>query len=101
MANDPTPDHLLQVGMGFWASKTLLSAVELDLFTVLGAASMTADEIGARLGLHRRSRDDFLDALVSLRLLARAGDGRARVTPTPSTPPPSWTNDPRAMSVAF
>ena len=75
MANDPTPDHLLQVGMGFWASKTLLSAVELDLFTVLGAASMTADEIGARLGLHRRSRDDFLDALVSLRLLARAGDG--------------------------
>ena len=31
----PTPDHIMQVGMGFWASKTLLSAVELDLFTIV------------------------------------------------------------------
>jgi len=27
------PSHLMQVGMGFFASKTLLSAVELGLFT--------------------------------------------------------------------
>jgi hypothetical protein len=25
------PSHIMQVGMGFWASKTLLSAVELEL----------------------------------------------------------------------
>ena len=29
----PTPEHLLQIGTGFWASKVLLSAVELELFT--------------------------------------------------------------------
>ena len=28
-----TPDGILQLGLGFWASKTLLSAVELGVFT--------------------------------------------------------------------
>jgi hypothetical protein len=31
------PSHVMEVGTGFWPSKTLLSAVELDLFSVLGA----------------------------------------------------------------
>ena len=75
MTADATPEHILQVGMGFWASKTLLSAVELELFTILGDQSMTADQIGDRLKLHQRSRSDFLDALVSLHLLDRVGDG--------------------------
>ena len=26
-----TPEKIMQVGMGFWASKTLLSAVEMEL----------------------------------------------------------------------
>jgi hypothetical protein len=29
------PDHILQVGLGFWAPKTLLSAVEMEVFTEL------------------------------------------------------------------
>ena len=63
MSSNPTPEHILQVGMGFWASKTLLSAVELELFTALGDESMTGPDIGKRLGLHPRSLFDFLDAL--------------------------------------
>jgi Dimerisation domain len=70
----PSPDHILQVGFGFWASKTLLSAVELDLFSVLADRGMTAHQIADEIGLHDRGRDDFLDALVSLGLLARDGD---------------------------
>jgi hypothetical protein len=31
----------MQVGMGFWPAKTLLSAVELQLFTHLGTEPMT------------------------------------------------------------
>ena len=69
------PGHIMQVGMGFWASKTVLSAVELGLFTQLGSNSMTGEEIGTRLGLHPRSIYDFLDALVALQLLDREGDG--------------------------
>ena len=34
------PSHIMQVGMGFWPSKTVLSAVELQLFTHLGAETM-------------------------------------------------------------
>ncbi|MFL6178908.1 MAG: methyltransferase [Actinomycetes bacterium] len=86
MPPQSTPDHILQVGMGFWASKTLLSAVELELFSVLGDESLTADQIGDRLELHARSRRDFLDALVSLNLLDRIGDGpQAVYRNTPDT----------------
>jgi precorrin-6B methylase 2 len=75
MAPNVTPDRIMQIGMGFWASKTLLSAVELELFTALGSEAKTGAEIGDRLGLHPRSQFDFLDSLVSLGLLARDGDG--------------------------
>jgi hypothetical protein len=33
--NPPGPEQILQVGLGFWASKTLLSAVEMGVFTEL------------------------------------------------------------------
>ena len=69
------PSHIMQVGMGFWPSKTVLSAVELQLFTHLGAESMTGEQIGELLGLHPRAIYDFLDTLVALRLLERDGDG--------------------------
>jgi hypothetical protein len=69
------PSQIMQVGMGFWASKTLLSAVELALFTELGSESLAGEELGARLGLHARAVDDFLDALVALGFLERDGDG--------------------------
>jgi hypothetical protein len=35
VSEGPTPDQIMQVGLGFWASKTLLSAVEMELFTEL------------------------------------------------------------------
>jgi predicted O-methyltransferase YrrM len=84
----PDPSHIMQVGMGFWPSKTVLSAVELELFTQLAGDSMSGEEIGQRLGLHPRAIHDFLDTLVALRLLDRDGDGdggRYRNTPETAT----------------
>ena len=69
------PSHIMQVGMGFFASKTLLSAVELGLFSELARKPQTADEIARALKLHPRAVPDFPDALVALGLLQRAGDG--------------------------
>lgn len=69
------PSHIMQIGMGFFASKALLSAVELGLFTELEGEPQTASQIAARLGLHPRAVPDFPDALVALGLLERAGDG--------------------------
>jgi predicted O-methyltransferase YrrM len=71
------PAHIMQVGMGFWASKTLLSAVELELFTELDGEPMTAQQIADALGLHARAVPDFPDALVALELLDREGEGSA------------------------
>ncbi|MBA2443787.1 MAG: methyltransferase [Nocardioidaceae bacterium] len=82
----PNPEQILQIGMGFWASKTLLSAVELELFTVLSDTELTGDDISTKLELHDRSRFDFLDALVALGVLQRAGSGPGAVySNTPDT----------------
>lgn len=70
----PTPAKIFEIGFGFMASKTLLSAVELDLFTLLARSPLTAAEIQQRLELHPRSVRDFLDALVSMELLNRTND---------------------------
>jgi hypothetical protein len=72
-----TPAQILQVGMGFWASKTLLSAVELGLFTTLASGPLTGSQIEVALGLHPRGTHDFLDALVALGFLERDGSGPA------------------------
>ena len=79
--NQPSPEHILQVGLGFWASKTLLSAVELGLFTELAKESGDLEALQKRLGLHPRSARDFLDALVALKFLERR-DGRYYNTPS-------------------
>ena len=75
MDSHVSPEKIMQIGTGFMASKVLLSAVELDLFTILAAHPAKAAEIGDRLALHPRALRDFLDSLVSLGLLEREGDG--------------------------
>lgn len=67
------PDRIMQLGFGFWGSKTLLSAVELGLFTELAKRSLDAKALAKRLELHPRSARDFFDALVALGMLKRVG----------------------------
>jgi hypothetical protein len=66
-----TPDAIMQLGFGYWGSKTLLSAVELGLFTELAKGPLALEDIQARLNLHERSARDFLDALVVLGMVQR------------------------------
>ncbi|MDB6032714.1 MAG: tcmO [Verrucomicrobiales bacterium] len=72
--NNATADNILQLGLGFWGSKTLLSAVELGVFTELAKGPLDASTLAIRLGIHPRSARDFLDALVALKMLERNGD---------------------------
>jgi hypothetical protein len=71
VSEHPTPEKILQIGFGFWASKTLLSAVEMAVFTELAKGPEGLEELTGRLGLHPRSARDFLDALVALGFLER------------------------------
>jgi hypothetical protein len=65
----------MQLGTGFWASKALLSAVELGLFTHLAKGPLDLESLRRATGLHPRSARDFFDALVALGMLDRR-DGR-------------------------
>ena len=80
------PSHIMQTSSAFWASKVLLTAVELKVFTVLAREPLTAEQLGATLGLHPRGTYDFFDALVALKFLERDGDGaQGRYSNTPET----------------
>ena len=82
MAQEITPGAIMQLGFGYWGSKTLLSAVELGLFTELAKGPLALDDIRTRLHLHERSARDFLDALVALGMLQRE---QGRYANTPAT----------------
>ncbi len=96
------PSLIMQVGMGFWPSKTLLSAVELGLFATLGSGALTGSEIAERLELRSRALYDFLDGLVALGLLERDGLGEdARYRNTPETAAFLDTNSPQYIGGAL
>ena len=76
MEKKQDPSRILEVGLGFWSSKVLLTAVELEVFTHLGEKAMTGEELGKTLGLNPRGIWDFFDSLVALGFLDREGDGR-------------------------
>jgi SAM-dependent methyltransferase len=72
-----TPDYLLNVAFSFAASKAVLSAVELGVFThVADRGPRTAEELTTSLGLHPRAARDFFDTLVAMKLLDRDSLGR-------------------------
>jgi ubiquinone/menaquinone biosynthesis C-methylase UbiE len=58
----------------YWQSKILLTALRLDLFTVLADQTLSAAALTARLGATERGLTALLDALVALGLLVKQDD---------------------------
>ena len=73
------PSKIMQIGFGFMASKTLLSAVELGVFTKLGDQGLTGAQIAEVMELDQRAIPDFPDALVALGILDRDGSGEGAI----------------------
>jgi hypothetical protein len=72
----PDPEMIMKIGMGFWASKVLLTAVRFELFTQLAAqGGRSAAQVKQALGLKCSDRHmlDFLDTLVGFGFLERKG----------------------------
>ncbi|MGD1714608.1 methyltransferase [Dapis sp. BLCC M172] len=76
LKKEPSPEMIMQIGTGFWASKILLTAVKFQLFTLISQkGSMSASEIKSTLKLNCADRHlfDFLDILTSFGFLKRSG----------------------------
>ena len=72
----PSPENIMKIGSGFWASKILLTAVNFGLFTKIAEKNrMPAAEIKSVLKLQCTDRHlfDFLDTLTCLGFLDREG----------------------------
>lgn len=82
MSEHPTPEKILQTGLAFWPAKTLLSAIEIGVFSELAHGPQAFEQLSARMALHPRSARDFLDTLVSLGFLVRDGDRYANTVET-------------------
>jgi len=76
------PDRIMNVVWGFMAAKTLMTAIELDLFSVLATGPLDAEGLRKRLELHPRSARDFFDTLVALGMLERDGGRYANTLET-------------------
>ncbi|HRZ17404.1 MAG TPA: methyltransferase [Candidatus Hydrogenedentes bacterium] len=75
-----TPENLLASGRSFMDSRVLLTAVELDLFSLLDGSEMTLEEVIVEGGLSSRGAAILLDGLAALGLLEKRG-GRYAVAP--------------------
>jgi (2Fe-2S) ferredoxin/SAM-dependent methyltransferase len=73
------PDDLQQAIRGYQDSRVLLTAVELDVFTAVGAGAVAA-EVAARIGTDPRATESLLNALVALEVLTKH-DGAFANTP--------------------
>jgi len=75
-ATSAARDRLLKLGVAFRDSKTLLSAVEIGVFTLLAREPLELGSLAEKSGVHPRGARDFFDALVALGLLERDESGR-------------------------
>jgi precorrin-6B methylase 2 len=74
--NMVVPGRIMEIAYAFQQSKALLSAAELDVFTILAEHPLDLETLTTRTGIHERGARDFFDSLVALGLLHRDADGR-------------------------
>jgi hypothetical protein len=60
----PDPEHLMQLGLGFWGSRAFLSAIEFDLFSIVAAEGPLSDTQLVERLVNSRSR--LLDVYIHI-----------------------------------
>lgn len=81
MSDRHTEDTVLKTVRGFMASRVVISAAELDLFTLLARQPRTADQVAAAIDADLRGVTILLDALCALEFLEKT-DGSYRTEPS-------------------
>lgn len=78
--NKPNADQLLALARSYWECRILLTAAELDLFTLLAPAPLGVEQIAQRLDADQRGLTILLDASAAIGLLSKQ-DGEYRCEP--------------------
>jgi len=74
-------EEILRLARNFMESRILLSGAELNIFTILSHAPLTAKEVSGRTGADLRALTILLDALAAMCLLIKHNDAY-RCTPS-------------------
>ena len=64
-------EKILDYTRGFWIAQVIMTAIDLDIFTILDAKPLTALEIAKTDHADTRATGMLLDVLVSLELLQK------------------------------
>ena len=81
---DWNPGTLLEMSGYYWKTCTLHAGVSLDIFTLIGADTVSGETIAKRLGMEKRGLILLLNSLTALDLLVKKGEAYAN-TPEAST----------------
>ena len=76
MPRDLSLAEVFQLGY-YWETKILLTAVKLDVFSVLDQRTKTTAEVAGKIGADAKALGLLMNALVALRLLRQEQDGYA------------------------
>jgi SAM-dependent methyltransferase len=79
-ATPDNPDSVLELFLSFWISRTVMAAVEMEVFDLLSGDGLPEADAAAELGIGSRPARGLFDTCVSVGLLERS-DGRLRTTP--------------------
>jgi SAM-dependent methyltransferase len=83
-SNQPTPEQIMRLATGYWATSILGAAASHSLFTHLEAGADTVGQLAAQAGISERGTQTLLDGLVSLDLV-EVHDGTYRNTAEAAT----------------
>ena len=65
------PEEIRALANSFQQSRIILSAIELDLFTVLDKQMLTSTEVAMQINANERATDRLMNALVALGFLRK------------------------------
>ena len=70
----PAGERFLQIARSYMESRILLTAVELDLFSLLAAETLSVEQVAARREANLRGLTILLDAAAAMGLLSKHGE---------------------------
>lgn len=71
MTHANTPEQIIKIAQSFMESRILLSAAELNIFTLLQAAPLSAEEVAQKVGADAKALSALLDAVAAMGLLQK------------------------------